>query len=256
MAECGRHVRAAFAGAVLVALVAAGCSNDHPTATSKPVTESQAAALAGALYLDGEAGGAALQVDVPFGVANFGMKGDIDWANHVGRVTLHSTVKGKATVADRAIVWNPDVVFEQVPGLEAKLAAQGRPGVSWVARQLDPRASTLHLILRLIDTTSSTKRDNPQLLMTTARFLRRDTVDGVGVDVIRNGTIRYWIGRQDHRLHRMEARLASIGATATLTFSDFGPRQIVTPDDPSIVAYDQVADLYQQLLGGPSPGQK
>ena len=29
----------------------------------------------------------------------------------------------------------------------------------------------------------------------------------------------------------------------------FGPRRIATPDDPSIVAFDQVADLYQSLVG-------
>jgi hypothetical protein len=234
-----------------MALVTVGCSGTATAkSSSKPVTQDQAAELASVLYLDGQAGGASMTVDVPFGVARFKLHGDIDWANHVGRVTVHSTVKGKPTVADRDVVWNPDVVFEQVPGLEAKLAAQGRPGISWVARQLDPHASTLHLILRLILTTSSTTRDNPQLLQSKARYLGRDSVDGVSVDVIRDGTIRYWIGRRDHRLHRMQSRLASIGATATLTFSAFGARQIPTPDDPSIVALDQVSDLYQQLLGG------
>jgi hypothetical protein len=235
---------------VLVALVATGCSSSSKTSTTpQHVTEDQAAELASVLYLDGQTGGAALTVDVPFGVARFRLNGEVDWANHVGRVTVHSTVKGKPNVADRDVVWNPDVVFEQVPGLEPKLAAQGRPGISWVARQLDPRASTLHLILRLIDTTSSTTRDNPQLLMSKARYLGRSTVGKVAVDMFREGTIRYSIGRKDQRLHRMQAELASIGATATLTFTDFGPREIPTPDDPSIVALDQVSGLYQQLLG-------
>jgi len=235
---------------VLVALVGSGCSSSSKTSTSSSrVTEDQAAELASVLYLDGQAAGAALAVDVPFGVARFRLKGEIDWANHVGRATVHSTVTGTADVADRDVVWNPDVVFEQVPGLQEKLAAQGRPGISWVARRLDPRASTLHLILRLIDTTSSTTRDNPQLLMSKARYLGRGSVSQVAVDVFREGTIRYSIGRKDHRLHRMQAWLAGIRATATLTFSDFGSREIPTPDDPSIVALDQVSGLYQQLLG-------
>jgi hypothetical protein len=229
-----------------------GCSSSSSTgSSSKTLTEDQATELATVLYNDGQAGGAALTADVPFGVARFHLKGHIDWSNHVGRVTVHSTVKNKPNVADRDVVWNPDVVFEQVPGLEAELAAQGRPGISWVARQLDPRASTLHLILRLIDTTSSTQRDNPQLLATKARYVGRGQVNGAAVDNFQEGTIRYSVGRKDRRLHRMAAKLASIGATATLTFSDFGPRTIATPDDPSIVALDQVSDLYQQLLGGP-----
>jgi hypothetical protein len=244
------RAQAIFAGLLLVIATLVACSSSTKAiSTSRPVTEAQAAELASVLYDDGQAGGAALTVDVPFGVARFTLNGQIDWANHVGRVTVHSTVKGKSNVRDRDVVWNPDVVFEQVPGLEAKLAAQGQPGVSWVARQLDPHASTLHLILRLVLTTSSTQRDNPQLLQSKARYLGRKTVDGVSADVFREGTIVYWIGRKDQRLHRMDAKLASIGATASLTFSHFGPRQIATPDDPSIIALDQVSDLYQQLLG-------
>jgi hypothetical protein len=235
------------------ALVAAGCSSsdgpDHAPA-ARDITQAEASVLADLLVRNHDAGGAHLVATVPFGVATFRLTGDVDWANHVGRVTVHTEVRGKAAGPDRDVVWNPDVVFEEVPGLEERLAARGRPGVEWVARQLDPRASKLHLVLQLIDTTSSTQRDNPVLLMSNGvRWLRRDRVGATRVDVYRNQRTTYWVGRTDHRLHRLEAALGATRSTATVTFSDLGPRTIDTPDDPSIVALADVADLYQELVG-------
>jgi hypothetical protein len=250
-----RAARVLVAAVAVVALAAAGCSSggtdrSDRAPAARDITQSEASVLADLLVRNHDAGGAHLVATVPFGVATFRLTGDVDWANHVGRVTVHTDVRGRAATPDRDVVWNPDVVFEEVPGLEQRLAARGRPGVEWVARQLDPRASNLHLVLQLIDTTSSTQRDNPVLLMSNGvRWLRRDHVGATSVDVYRNQRTTYWVGRKDHRLHRLEAALGATRSTATVTFSDLGPRTIATPDDPSIVALADVADLYQQLLG-------
>jgi len=147
------------------------------------------------------------------------------------------------------VVWNPNVVFEEVPGLEQRLAALGRSGIEWVARPLDPRQSQLHLILRMIDATSSTQPENPQLLRDKVRWLRRDTVAGHTVDVYRSDRTRYWVDRDNHRLVRLEAELSGAPKPATFTFSDRGPRTIETPPDPSIVALSDVGAIYQELIG-------
>ncbi len=204
--------------------------------------------IAELLVTNARAAGAHVVCVVPFGVSTFHLDGEIDWANHVGRLTIRATTRGAASPAPRDVVWNPNVVFEQVPGLAARLTALGRPAASWVARPLDPAHSRLHLILRLIDSTSSTRPDNPQLLRSKVRWLRRDRVEGVAVDVFRNQRTRYWVA-DDRTLVRLEAELAGASGAATLTFSDHGPRMIETPADPEIVALGDVADLYGELIG-------
>ena len=236
-----------------VTLASVACSDDDGgtgQATSRVVTPEEAGVLADLLVDNHDAGGADFVATVPYGVATVELEGRIDWENHVGRATVHTEVDGKPAGADRDVVWNPNVVFEEVPGLEAEMAARGRPGVQWVARPLDPRSSSLHLLLQLIDTTSSTTRDNPVLLVSNGvRWLRTDEVDGTPVDVFRNDRTTYWVGRKDHRLHRLEARLSATDSVARLDFTDVGPRTIEVPDDPAIVALDEVADVYERLVG-------
>lgn len=241
-------LRGIVATASTVLLSACGGGDPHRPG-SRRITRSEADVLAGLLVANYEAGGAHLRAVVPFGTAEFHLDGEIDWANHVGRITLTTSVAGEGDHPPRDVVWNPNVVFEQVPGLEERLAAQGREGVEWVARSLNPRESTLHLILRLINSTASTQPDNPQLLASRVTWLRADRVGRTRVDVYRNERTTYWVARSDHTLRRMEADLASTGARATITFSDRGPRVIETPPDPAIVALSEVAALYQELLG-------
>jgi hypothetical protein len=82
------------------------------------------------------------------------------------------------------------------------------------------------------------------------RWLRTDQVGGTEVDVFRNERTTYWVGREDHRLHRLDARLSATESVARLDFTAVGPRTIETPDDPAIVALDEVRDLYDRLVGG------
>jgi len=218
-------------------------------AATRGITRAEADTLAGILVANSKAGGADLRAEVPFGTATFHLDGSIDWANHVGRVTLRIELDGGTDPPQRDIVWNPNIVFEEVPGLGERIAAEGRPGIEWVARPLAPRESVLHLILRLINSTSSTQPDNPQLLRSSVRWLRADSVDGTRVDVYRNDRTRYWVARSDRTLRRLEADLAGTGSRATLTFADRAPRTIETPPDPAIVALSEVASIYQELIG-------
>ena len=239
---------------VLPALLAGSACGGGPTTSadrSRPITAAEASRIADVLLKNHDAGGATLVATVPFGVATFTLRGQVDWTNHVGRVTVESRLSNGKVAPTRDLVWNPDVVFEEVPGLAEALAAQGRPAAHWVARTFDPSTSSLHLVLRLIDTASSIQRDNPVLLMSNGtRWLRRDSVDGTAVDVFRQKRTTSWVGRSDGRLHRLDAQLAATSSTASVTIRDFGPRTIPVPNDPDIVALDQVSDLYQRLVGG------
>ena len=241
-------------GALALALILTGqaCSGSSMGSTSRarPITQSEASHLADALLKNHDAGGAALVATVPFGVATFTLRGNVDWANHVGRVTVESKLSSGKAAPPRDLVWNPDVVFEEVPGLAEALVAEGRPPARWVARTFDPSTSSLHLILRLIDTASSIQRDNPVLLMSNGTtWVKRTTIDGTPVDVFRQKRTTSYVGRSDGRLHRLDASLAATRSTASVTFSDFGPRVIEVPNDPDIVALDQVRELYRKLVG-------
>lgn len=233
-----------------------GCADraDRP-AEPRPITAEEASVLADLLVRNLEAGGAAVEGEMPYGPATFRFAGEIDWVNHVGRIELRTDLDTGDDPPPRAIVWNRSVVFEEVPGLADALTAQGRPAASWVARPLDPQAAPLHVLLQLIDTTSSDKRDNPVLLRSQGiRWLRRDSVtigeDNIAVDVFENRRTTYWVGVKDRLLHRLDASLESTGTTGVLRFSDRRPRIVATPEDPEIVALDEVRDLYGSLLRG------
>lgn len=242
-------------GTVLVtALILLACGNRaDPAPEPRPITAEEASVLADLLVRNFEAGGARVEGEMPYGPATFRFAGEIDWVNHVGRIELRTDLDTGEDPPPRAVVWNRSVVFEEVPGLADALAAQGRPAASWVARPLDPQAAPLHVVLQLIDTTSSDKRDNPVLLRSQGiRWLRRDTVtvgeDAITVDVFENRRTRYWVGVEDQLLHRLDASLESTGTTGVLRFSDRRPRIVAAPEDPEIVALDEVRDLYGALL--------
>lgn len=233
---------------VASAWLVAGCGGGREAAPRR-ITRDEASVLADTLVRNYEAGGARVVASVRFGVLRIRLDGEIDWRNHVGRVTVRSTGASKK-VPPFDVVFNQRVAFEQVPGLAAALTARGRPPKSWVARPMDAAGSRLHLLLTLIDSTSSTQRDNPVALASKGiRWLRRDRVGAVEVDVFDAGRTVTWVGRRDRRTHRLQADLAATGSVATLTFDDFGERVIDVPADPDIVAYDDVADLYRELMG-------
>jgi len=49
---------------------------------------------------------------------------------------------------------------------------------------------------------------------------------------------------------RNELLVEMTESVARLDFTDVGPRTIEAPEDPSIVALDEVRDVYDRLVGG------
>jgi len=196
-----------------------------------------------------DAGGAHVRATIPYGAATFEMDGEIDWVSHVGRLSVTSTVTGELPSPPFEIVFNPNVTFESVPGLTEAMAAQGRPGIAWVARPLDPATSPLHLPLRLIETAASTTRDNPVLL-------QQDGVTSIGPDRVGDvachrfdrGRTTIWLGDDDRRTHRIDAELEATKSTASFVFTNFGPRTIEVPTDAEIISVEDIPALYRQLV--------
>lgn len=265
-----RWPAAAAVGALALCLsVPSACSgNGNGRASSsttvpagRPINDEEASRLADVLVRNREAGGAELEATIPFGSTTFRLSGRIDWQGGAGRVTVRTERQAGAgtsvspdtpgPVAPFDVVWNSRVVFEQVPGLEAALAAQGRPGVQWVARPLDPTSSPLHTVLQLILSSSSIQRDNPVLLRSKGvTRVRADQVQGTPVEVFDYGRTSYWVGDDDGRTHRIDAALAKTGSTAQIVFAGFGAGAVPVPAEASIAGIDEVGDVYRRLTGG------
>ncbi len=258
MISTRRAVLAVVGTVIGVLSLVVGCSSTKeasgPTtavgsAAGTPITADEASKLADALVNNHTVGGAHVHATIPFGTATFELDGEIDWVGHVGRLTATSTITGQPARAPFDIVFNPNVTFETVPGLEEALGAKGRPGISWVARPLDPASSPLHLPLRLIDTAASTTRDNPILLQQDGvTALGPDLVGDVATHRFDRGRTTIWLGDTDGLTHRIDAELQATRSTATFVFTDFGPRTITVPADVQIVSVDEISELYRTLV--------
>lgn len=254
-----RRRAAAASGTVAAVLLVAGACNDPagpaPTTTStttaapdRAITETEAGRLADVLLRNHELGGAAVTAVVPYGSrSRFELEGEMDWANHVGRLTVRPTVDGEAATPFD-VAFDQRIVFEEVPGLAEALTEQNRPAAGWVARPLDPTTSPLDVVLRLIDASSSTQRDNPVLLLSrNVRWTGRVEVDGRPCDRFDLGRTGYAVDREDGLLRRVEADLDATSSTVTVELRDHGPRTVPLPTEDQVVPLDAVQELYNQL---------
>lgn len=260
----GRHraprwsapVRAAITGAVAVAMTVgtAACGSDgaggggRPEVEARPITAEEAASLADVLTMNLDAGGSAFRATAPFGLATFGIDGEIDWTNHIGAATVSPEIDGSEPPEPFDVRFDRSIVFEEVPGLAAALESEGRPPAAWIARPLDPESSPLDLILTLIDATASSQRDNPVLLQSNGtEWVGTGDVDGAPADIFDLGRTRYWVDTETGRLVRSEADLEMTGSVVTIDWRDPGPRTVAVPDAADIVDVSTVADLYAEL---------
>lgn len=242
---------------VVTALTSGACSESTDTTTrileapaaSRPITESEAATLADVLVANHDLGGADVRAIVPFGSSEFVLVGEIDWRNHVGRLTVSPTVE-ESPGEPFDVVFNQQTVFEQVPGLADRLAAQARGRANWVARPLDASRSPLDIVLRLIDTAASTTRDNPVLLQSRGiTWMRRENLNDRPADVFDSGRTTYWVEVASKRLVRIEAELEATSSIATVDLTNPAPRTVDTPVETDIIALESVQDLYNELRG-------
>lgn len=250
-------MRGAAAGLCVVASLLTGCTDastdpattSTTTAEQRPITEAQASMLADVLTANHTLGGSAVVAIVPYGTVTFELAGEIDWANHVGRLTVRTEPEKKGTPVRGPfdVAFDQKVTFEQVAGLADALASQGRPPASWVATALDPGTSPLHVVLQLILGLSSTQRDNPVLLRQDVTYAGEVTVRGAPADRFDMGRSTYAVDRKTGHLVQVTAALETTHSTATIDLSDPGPRVIPLPSADDIVAMADVSDLYRAL---------
>jgi len=205
--------------------------------------------LADVLVTNHTLGGSAVVATVPYGTVTFQMAGEIDWVNHVGRLTIRTepAKKGTPVRGPFDVAFDQKVTFEQVQGLAEALAAQGRAPADWVATALDPGTSPLHVVLQLLQGLSSTQRDNPVLLRQDVTYGGTVTVRGQKADRFDMGRSTYAIDKASGHLVQVTARLETTHSTATIDLTDQGPRVIPLPAADDIVDLSEVGDLYRQL---------
>lgn len=256
MRRAVRHV--ASVGAALAVLLT-GCTHDdakRPSESTRPaaatttraITADEASKLADVLVRNHDLGGASVRAVVPYGTTTFDLEGDIDWADHVGRVRVSTEGTATATRPAFDVVFDQKVTFEEVPGLAEALAEQQRAPANWVAKALDPSTSPLHVVLQLLQGLSSTQRDNPVLLQQNGITRAEDVViDGRPAQVFDLGRSRYFVDTATQRLVRVTAALESTKSEVRIDLTDPGPRAIDVPADGDIVDYSDVVELYASL---------
>lgn len=204
-----------------IGLGATGCAAEGPP--SRTVSMSEAEQLAAVLFLNHDAGGAALTMAIP-GAGT--ITGNVDWRQHLGIGELRDT---SGTI--QQLAWT----------LSAVALADSRIREGWIVGPLEPKASAIHLALATSIRLAVDRPENPQLLVNNdAQWLRIETVDGESVNVysgprvlgdgrvIEAGRQRlnYWIAH-DGFLRRVAILAGQEPITIDLT--NLGPQQLRMP---------------------------
>lgn len=244
--------RARVAAALAAASLAAGCGGgggaaaDPPSTTDpgRSPTPAEAGLLAGALAEDLEAGGADFDVELRVQGAEVRVTGSVDWAGHAG---TGAVTFGDAPPYD--VVWTTDAVLQALPGIEERMAAEGRPGVRWVVHPAEPDQRRLDSVVAIVTGLASTTPDNPVNLeqLADVALLGAGEVDGVATTTFRSGDLVLSVGTDDGLLHRLVAPIAFADEPVTFTFTRHGPVAVPLPATTEVVDVAEVPELYDEL---------
>ncbi len=108
-------------------------------------------------------------------------------------------------------------------------------------------------MIAIISALAPVQPENALLIQQTegSGFLRDDQLRGESVEVLRYGTRNlYWLAVDDGRLLRFEGNAASGTAPTTVDLLSREPVTVSGPPMESVVWVDDVAEMYQALLGG------
>lgn len=250
----------AFAVTSLMASALGACGGDDATTTAAPgvtttapgaaLTAKQAGLLARMLFNNRESGGADVTGIIPFGpAATFHINGFVDWKGHTGTFELRTVFADGRPDVVQQVYWTPNEVVLPLEGLEAAMAARGRPGVKYLARTIDPAASPLDQTIRFLGALSSDRTENPLLVrqQADAQFLRAEPVAGVPSEVFRYGkNATYWLPA-DGLVRRVEARFRSVEGTLVFEFSNRGPKDVQFPTKAEVVRAVNIPEVLAAL---------
>lgn len=246
-------VATSAATSAVTAAVGATTTPEGSAPKGERLTTAQALRLSRMLLLDRESGGADLFVAAPAGtMAAFELEGSVDWLHHQGSITARTRGTGASDVAGvsragETMVWADATLVIGVPGLEAAMAAKGRPGVRYASRALQAGTTTIDQVIVLIASLASDRAENPILLrQADTGFLGIGAIDGVDHERFRYGSTVYWVN-PDGRIGRVEARLRTTTSPVTIDLRRHGPRTITVPAAASVVRAADIGDVLAEL---------
>ncbi|MEU8873896.1 hypothetical protein AB0D24_22565 [Streptomyces javensis] len=208
-------------------------SGSAPTGP-RELSSDQAGRLAVTRFLNFQAGGRALTIDVPGTAGRLTFTGSIDYRGKIGYGVVHGT--GRDTSSDGLIQWTATTVFVH-PMANAPAKAPARPpGSGWYGRPLQRRGSSLDSSLAIALKLGNDRPDNAELLpQNGAAWVGRDRLDGHQVDIMTGpsaarattgtassgptgtGAVRYWIG-SDGTMYRVRVGVASASEPVVIDF--------------------------------------
>ncbi|AEM80117.1 hypothetical protein Strvi_0329 [Streptomyces violaceusniger Tu 4113] len=213
--------------AVAVTTFLVADSGSGPTGP-KALTSDQASRLAVTRFLNYQAGGRALTINVPNTAGGLTITGSIDYRGKIGYGVVHGT--GRDTSSDGLIEWTATTVFVH-PMAKAPAKAPARPpGSGWYSRPLQRYGSSLDSSLAIALKLGSDRPDNAELLpQNGAAWVGQDRLDGHQVDIMTGpsaratsgpagaGAVRYWIG-SDGTMYRVRVGVASASEPVVIDF--------------------------------------
>ncbi|GAA1682533.1 hypothetical protein GCM10009680_22540 [Streptomyces yatensis] len=198
----------------------------------KALTSDQASRLAVTRFLNYQAGGRALTIDVPGTAGGLTFTGSIDYRRKVGYGAMRGT--GRDTSSDGLIQWTATTVFVHPMGKAPAKAPARPPESGWYSRPLQRYGSSLDSSLAIALKLGSDRPDNAELLpQNGAAWVGQDRLDGHQVDIMTGPSaratsapagatgaadaVRYWIG-SDGTMYRVRVGVASASRPVVIDF--------------------------------------
>jgi hypothetical protein len=245
------------AGIVAVGILVTGCGgSEQSVEPTGPValSDDQAARLAQAGFTNFQEGGAQFEANSAFLVGQSAetlrLVGEVDWVQRSGWAMVSGTGPDASLTE---VYWESDVVLERRPAIDVIVAGRGGPAEAWIARPPEPGTRQLDRLIAIISALAPVQPENALLIQQTegSGFLRDDQLRGEPVEVLRYGNRNmYWLSVDDGRLMRFEGNAASGTAPTIVDLLSRDPVTVSGPPMESVVWVDDVAELYQALLGG------
>ena len=233
---------------VLAMVSLAGCveENGGERQIGDPITEGEAATLAGLLNQNFLAGGVLFRAVSPYAEnTTFTYSGTMDFTTGTGTGIAVTDYSGLQPAEARSLYFNTDdVTFGDVPGLTEAMAARGVPGVNFISRQIQAGTELIDTIVALMPRLSAPEPD------AAAAYLERDytfqgqtTINGQLAALFSFGQAQVAVGVNDKLLLQYVTTLPNSALRVTITLSDHGPQTIEAPPAEQTVSATDYPDV-------------
>ncbi|WP_059006531.1 hypothetical protein [Streptomyces specialis] len=196
---------------------------DGPAAP-RALTSDEVNRLAVTRFLNYQAGGRAVTINVPNVDGGLVITASVDYRTHTGYGVVRGT--GRDASSDGLIWWTATTVLVHPMADPPAVAPASPPASGWHSRPLLTSGMTLDTALAIVLDLGSDRPDNAALLpQNGATWAGREEVRGHSTDIM-NGpradtgtsqTVRYWIG-SDGTMYRVEVAVASAPEPVVLDF--------------------------------------